>query len=356
MDRTRRAILRTLTLGGLAAMGAPTAEAQGPRRFLPEVPPEIPPEIAKKAGGRAAGQSSADLRRFVEDVRMGPGQPHGELLVVWLQGRPGMPLEVATLDEARGRGQLAITERDQARVPDLVVDNRGKTHVLLLAGEILVGGKQNRVLGEDLLLPPYSGPRSVGVYCVEARRWNESRRDFESKGSFAAPGLRSQVLSRADQGRVWSEVDRYARAAAAPSPTANFQAVYEKAEVRAHVEATERGLPPPSGILGAAVFVGDRLVGIDLFHDPALFGRLWPKLLRAHALEAFGLPARGGGRVGAGEGGRRARLREVLGGIVSAVGQTRGNAGVGHVFEFSLSHFHGAALLFEGRVPHLVVA
>jgi hypothetical protein len=153
--------------------------------------------------------------------------------VFWLQGRPGPPLEVTTLDEARGRGQLTIAELDQARVPDLVVDNHGKTHVLLLAGEVPVGGKQNRVLGEDLLLPPLSGPRSVGVYCVEARRWNEGRRDFESKGSFVAPGLRSQVLSRADQGRVWSQVDRYAREAAAPSPTANFQAVYDKAEVRA---------------------------------------------------------------------------------------------------------------------------
>jgi len=348
MDGARRAILRMLTLGGLVAVGTRLAEAEGPRRILPEIPPGD--------ADRTGGQSSADLRRFAGDVRIGAAQPHGRLLVFWLPGRPSMPLEITTLDEARKRGQLAFAERDQARVPDLVVDNRGKTHVLLLAGEILVGGKQNRVLGEDLLLPPLSGPRSVGVYCVEARRWNDGRRDFESKGSFAAPGLRSQVLSRADQGRVWAEVDRYAREAAAPSPTASFQAIYDKAEVRAHVEATERELPAPGGTLGAAVFVGDRLTGIDLFHDPALFTRLWPKLLRAHALEAYGPPVRGGGLVGPGEGARRARLRDLLAGIVSAEGQTRGNAGVGHLFEFSLSHLRGAALLFEGRVPHLVLA
>ena len=352
MDGARRAMVRTLALGGLAALGTRMAAAEGPRRFLPDAPPGNP----KDEWDRTGGQSSATLRRFAGDVGIGAAQPHGQLLVFWLQGRPGPPLEVTTLDEARGRGQLTIAERDQARVPDLVVDNRGKTYVLLLAGEILVGGKQNRVLGEDLLLPPLSGPRAVGVYCVEARRWNEGRRDFESKGSFAAPGLRSQVLSRADQGRVWSEVDRYARAAAAPSPTASFQAVYDKAEVRAHVEATERGLPAPGQTLGAAVFVGDRLTGIDLFHDPALFARLWPKLLRAHALEAYGRPTRGGGLVGPGEAAGRARLRDLFAGIVVAEGQTRGNAGVGHLFEFSLSHFRGAALLFEGRVPHLVLA
>jgi hypothetical protein len=305
---------------------------------------------------RTGSRTSADLQRFASDVRIGAAQPHGQLLVFWLQGRPGLPLEITTLDEARGRGQLTITERDQARVPDLVVDNRGKTHVLLLGGEILVGGKQNRVLGQDFLLPPLSGPRSVGVYCVEARRWNEGRREFESKGSFAAPGLRSQVLSRADQGRVWSEVDRYAKEAAAPSPTASFQAVYDKAEVRAHVEAIERGLPAPPETLGAVAFVGDRVTGIDLFHEAALFARVWPKLLRAHALEAYGRPARGGGLVGPGEGAGRARLRDLFAGIVAAEGRHRGNAGVGHLFEFSLSQFRGAALLFEGRILHLAVA
>ena len=79
------------------------------------------------------------------------------------------------------------------------MENRGKAHVLLLAGEILVGGKQNRVLREDILLPPLSGPRPIGVYCVEQGRWNEGRRDFESKSTFADPGLRRKVYDRVDQ-------------------------------------------------------------------------------------------------------------------------------------------------------------
>ena len=64
-------------------------------------------------------------------------------------------LGIATLDEARARApSSSLTEREQTTVPELLVDNRGKVAVLLLAGEILVGGKQNRVLKEDLLLPP----------------------------------------------------------------------------------------------------------------------------------------------------------------------------------------------------------
>ena len=93
----------------------------------------------------------------------------------------GQPLTIETLEDARAAARSrSPSGAAVARVPDVVVDNRGKSHVLLLAGEILVGGKQNRVLREDILLPPLSGARPIGVYCVEQGRWNEGRRDFES--------------------------------------------------------------------------------------------------------------------------------------------------------------------------------
>ena len=119
-------------------------------------------------------------------------------------------------------------------MPELIVENRSKSHVLLLAGEILLGGKQNRVLSEDILLPPASGPRNIGVYCVEQGRW-AGRAHFDAKGSFAAPGLRSSVMEKAPQGRIWAEVERYARRAQAASPTQSYQEVYEKPEVREHL-------------------------------------------------------------------------------------------------------------------------
>src|SRR6185312_11829911 len=97
---------------------------------------------------------------------------------------------------------LLITERGSATVPELIVDNRGKLHVLLLAGEILVGGKQNRVLKEDVLLPPASGARNLGVYCVEQGRWNIGRTDFDSKSTLASPSLRSRLMQKADQAQV----------------------------------------------------------------------------------------------------------------------------------------------------------
>jgi hypothetical protein len=287
-------------------------------------------------------------------VRVGEARIHGGIVVFWLYGKgPAAALDVATLEEARSRGGLLMTERDLASVPELIVENRGKVHVLLLAGEILLGGKQNRVLREDVLLPPFSGPRNIGVYCVEQGRWAGRSKDFEAKGTFAAPALRSRLMEKADQARVWAEVDRYAAAAAAPSPTRSYQEVYEKPEVQEHLKDVEQGIDPraAAGALGGAVFVGQALVGLDLFHDPALFAREWPKLLRAQALEAYRQPPQPSGS----EPRLRARVAEVLAGAARVEGVLRGNAGVGRLFEFRVDRSLGSALVFDGRVVHTAI-
>src|SRR5262245_56326394 len=77
----------------------------------------------------AAGQPSAELRHFIAGLRLGDARSHGGLTAVWLVERDRAPaIEVATLDDARTQGTLLITERTQATVPELIVENRGKVH------------------------------------------------------------------------------------------------------------------------------------------------------------------------------------------------------------------------------------
>lgn len=348
MDSTRRLFLLGCGVGTLAAIAAPPWARADRIRVLGESA-----EMDRPTPG---GQVSPEFQRWMGAARVGQTATHGALLVFWLHVKDQAPaLEVMTLDEARKSGALSITERDQAAVPELVVDNRGKSHVLLLAGEILVGGRQNRVLREDILLPPLSGPRPIGVYCVEQGRWNAGSKEFESKGSFAQPGLRSRLMERADQGRVWDSVARAAKEAApaAQSPTGSYQAIYEDGKIQQHLSELERAAPlrPPALAHGAAVFVGPSLSGLDLFHAPGLFTREWPKLLRAHALEAYrkapapDLP----------EAKLRAHIEGLLAQAARVEGSLRGNAGVGQLFEFRAGSARGAALLYEGRAIHTAI-
>jgi hypothetical protein len=348
MDTKRRQFLLGCSAGVVGAVTAPGWAWADRIRVLGE-----PADLDRPLRG---GQTSRDLGRWLDSVRLGVAAVHGALFIIWLTAKETSPsLEVSTLDEARKSGALAITERAQASVPELIVENRGKVHVLLLAGEILLGGKQNRVLREDILLPALSGARAIGVYCVEQGRWNEGRKDFESKGSFAQPALRSKLMERADQLQVWDAVARSAREAApaTPSPTQSYQALYDDGKIQAHIGEVERAvsLRPPVTAHGAAVFVGSAVPGVDLFHSPSLFTREWPKILRAHALEAYGKAI----APDVSEVQRRAQVQDLLTQASRAEGSLRGNAGVGQLFEFRAGPSRGVALLFEGRAIHTAI-
>ena len=136
-------------------------------------------------------------------------------------------------------------------------------------------------------------------------------------------------------------------------PTQSYQAIYDDARVQAHLGEIERAasLRPPAGAHGAAVFVGAAISGLDLFHSPGLFVREWPKLLRAHAVEAYrkvmspDVP----------EGALRAQVQSLLAQASRAEGSLRGNAGVGQIFEFRAGTGHGVALLYEGRAIHTAI-
>jgi len=341
---TRRSLLHMLALGTGVAIARP---ARADRiRILPEVRAGEAP-----SGGGPVG---SDLRRFLEGVRVGEHCTHGGLTVFWLHGPGGAaPFTIRTLDEARARRELQVTERDQATVSALVVENRGSVHVLLLAGEILQGGKQNRIVLEDVLVPPRSGPLTLPVYCVEQGRWVGDGKAFAPREILAAPQLRAKMLERSEQQEVWAEVDRYAKRAAAPSATGSYVAIHDKAEVQAHqkdVEAAIGGKIVP-GAQGAAVFVADRFVGIDLYQDGSLFAREWPKLLRAGTIERYGRKV--DDKID--ERGLRAHVEELLKSSAGADGTVRRGVGVGWLVEFRLSRSRGLALVAESQVVHAAI-
>jgi len=274
---------------------------------------------------------------------------HGALAVIPLLAPNLDDPDWLTLEEAGDH--VRVTEVSEAgTVPFLKVVNEADQPLLLLDGEELVGAKQNRILNTTVLVAAHAEV-IIPVSCVEQGRWNEVRKDFESRSSVVQPSVRSEVLGKADQGRIWSGVAAATRAARAAAPTGSYQAVYESSEVRGHLDRTTRPLEiPVAGALGAAVFVGQSLAGVDAFHADTLFAREWPKLLRAYALDAYGATPGGWDEAAA-----RTRVDGLLRGAARAVGTIRASAGAGRLFEFAIDNRRGAALLVEGQALHLAI-
>src|SRR5258708_8881958 len=93
---------------------------------------------------------------------------------------PGDGLSYVTMDEALEAGALEITEvTETGQVPTLKVLNRSDRMVFLMAGEQVIGAKQNRVLNASYMVAPLS-EMPVPVSCVEAGRWRTQAPQFES--------------------------------------------------------------------------------------------------------------------------------------------------------------------------------
>ena len=248
----RRSLLQMLGVGMGVAVATP-AWAQK-IRILPGAG-----EGAPSAGG---DQALAEVRRVLAGVRVGERRAHAGLTVFWLHApAASTSWAVSTLDEARAQGRLIVSERDQAAVSDLVIENRGPVYVLLLAGRSCrAESRAHRGRGRP---DSPAEPPLTASHCVEQGRCG-SRRQFSTRETLAAPRLREKMLDAPISDKcgpsrplrqAWQPHRR--RAATRRSPPPEVQAQQKD------VEAAIGGAIAP-GAQGAAI-TSATPAGLDLF-------------------------------------------------------------------------------------------
>jgi len=250
--------------------------------------------------------------------------------------------EFLTLDEGLRSGEVIVTEsgsvqglvrrhttpgvrHDGAEVNRLVLVNNSKRPLLLLAGEIVSGGKQDRVIGKDRIIPAESDPVDLSVFCVEPGRWVATSDHFGASESIygknrngargaapmtmmAQPSVRGKAMADKDQGEVWGEVSKEKAAMAeqvavsAPTvaadleQTTSFAKVNENSEVKKQIDSIAKPVEEnyqslihqlrDRNAVGVVVAVNGRIIWADIFASSDLLGKYWPKLVRSYASEA----------------------------------------------------------------------
>lgn len=221
----------------------------------------------------------------------------GELQIFGVRWRPLKDADYQTLDEAMAGGVLQVTEvSDAGSVPELTVTNNGATRVLLIAGEQLVGAKQNRVLNASVMVAPRSVTK-IPVSCVERGRWGYRSRMFGSSGSSSHYYLRRMMSKsvsrsyaicrspRADQSEVWEEVDRKLDSMGSFSDSDALEQAYEDYHDR--LSRMLAGVRVPEGCNGVVFAFDGRIAGMDLFDKPETLVKLLPKLAKAYGIDAL---------------------------------------------------------------------
>jgi hypothetical protein len=258
--------------------------------------------------------------------------------------------EFLTLDEGLRSGEVVVTEygnvrglmrrrttpavqRESAEVNRLVLINNSKRPLLLLAGEIVTGGKQDRVIGKDRIVLPESDPVDLSVFCVEPGRWVATSDHFGTSGAtygnayhgaavpgtmMAQPSVRAKAMGDKDQSQVWAEVRKQQQAmvtveaVAGASPvstqeiqsTSSYARVMENKDVKEKVDEIAKPIEQNYQSLikqlrdrkavGVVVAVNGRIIWADIFASTELLEKYWPKLVRSYASEAVVSRAKGG--------------------------------------------------------------
>src|SRR5262249_61307377 len=104
-----------------------------------------------------------------------------------------------TLEEGLASGEVVVSEQGAvalsrsrdgrprptysggASVNQLVLINRSKRPLLLLAGELVGGGKQDRLIGKDRIVPAGPGPPPPDVFFLEDRPWASGAHFFAAE-------------------------------------------------------------------------------------------------------------------------------------------------------------------------------
>jgi len=230
-------------------------------------------------------------------LALGPAQNHVNIAVFPLLGLDTGPAPYLTLSEAMAARCIIVTEVSKSgSVPELKVVSQSDRPILLVDGEELVGAKQNRVLNTTILLKE-KAETIIPVSCVEQGRWSYASAEFASSNTIMSSSIRmlklksvSEALDaegqfRADQGRVWDEVEWLQRRAGVASATGAMQDVFRA--LGDDLAACERAFMPVAGQTGIIVVIDGRVAGFDAVAHADAYAKLHPKLIRSYLVDAL---------------------------------------------------------------------
>jgi hypothetical protein len=256
-----------------------------------------------------------------DEYRISGAYTHDNLSVFLIHGSSSGK-RYLPLKEALELKKVVVYETQN--VNELAIENLSDSDVFVEGGDIVKGGQQDRVLGNDFVIPAKSGRVPISAFCVEPGRWNQ--RGLESVQVFGSStetvGNKEMALAvktKKDQGEVWKEVAKARDALgsgggsgggfgvgggiAGDTPHRAFATQVDGAalssslqltlESKAVTDAVEGYIKALLGVadgqpdvVGFAFAVNGKINSADTYASAELFRAMWPKLLKASAVEA----------------------------------------------------------------------
>lgn len=215
-------------------------------------------------------------------------------------------VQILTLDEALEQKKVKVHET--GNVNQLSIENLSANEdIFIQSGDIVKGGKQDRVLSKDMMLSPKSGKVNISSFCVESGRWqkrgNEDNRAFKSsKKRIVSKDLKLATKLKKDQGEVWKKVsetqDKLSRNLGSSvknhASQSSLQLSLENKKLNSKINDYQQHFRAISDrkkdVVGYAYAINGEFISADIYGSYPLFKRMWPRLLDATITESLSEP------------------------------------------------------------------
>lgn len=255
---------------------------------------------AQMRGARSSSQGK-DMK--TSDYQITGPYTHKNLTVFLVHGPDKLANKnFLTLQEALDQKKVIVYETKS--VNELAIQNLSNQDVYVQSGDIVKGGQQDRMMAVDLIVPAKSGKIPIDAFCVESGRWtkrgNEGSATFSSSSEVAATkDLKLAAKVSQSQGAVWENVTVAQEKLSAnlstrvnsPTSESSLQLAVENTTVQRSVSDYTKELShivkAKSDVIGYVFAINGKVNSADVYASSALFAKLWPKLLKASAVEAI---------------------------------------------------------------------
>ncbi len=237
------------------------------------------------------------------DYRISAPYTHKNLTIFLIHGKDqNSKANVMTLQEAMERKLFVVYET--SAVNELEVENLSKTQdVFIQSGDIVKGGKQDRVLAVSIIIPARSGRVKIDAFCVESGRWQkrggeDSTKFTSSNDRIVTKELKIAANASRSQQEVWNQVSKaqdnlsknVGGAVNDDKSRSSLQLSLENKQVVANVDEYVKNLSSvvngKTDVIGYAFAINGKINSADVYVSNSLFKKIWLKNLKATATEA----------------------------------------------------------------------
>ena len=196
-------------------------------------------------------------------------------------------IDILTLKKGLELSLVEVKECDTSQVNTVIVKNNAVTPLILIDGEEIIGGDQNRIVNSTILIDAGSMMK-IPVSCSEKNRW-AFKSEFRQSEYMANYNTRrakeyASRVSNSYQDVIWSSIDCLEVENNYASPTSAMEESYENIKVAQNEIIKQFKIA--DGQTGVLVMVDGEIKGFELFLNSGIYRDFHEKIIKSYLIDS----------------------------------------------------------------------